>query len=259
MNCVERLKVPKKAKIILFDIETSPLISYTWGLYDQNVIALQEDWKLLSFAFKELGKKKVTCFTRLNFKDITDRALTKKLWELMDSADIIIAHNGDKFDVKKSNAKFLEHELMPPSPAQQIDTLKIARSRFALTSNKLDDLAKLLKVGSKLKTPGFPMWLGCMAGNKASFDIMAKYNKHDVLILEKVYLKLRQWAKNHPNIGQIEGLIDACPTCKSTALTSNGIRYTKVQSYRRYVCKNCGASSKGALEKKAIKPTRTGL
>lgn len=196
-------------KILLFDIETSPLISYTWGTFDQNVIKVKNEWTLLSFAFKWLGEKEVTCYTRKGEK--SDKHLTRKLWAIMDKADLIIAHNGDAFDIKKAQAKFLEHKLPPTRPFKTLDTLKVARQRFKLTSNRLDDLGELLGLGRKLHTGGFDLWLGCMADKPESWKIMAKYNKQDVVLLEKVYLELRPWAKTHIAIHR--GASGKCPRC----------------------------------------------
>ena len=44
-------------KILIVDIETTPLTSYTWGIYEQNVIKVVKDWKILCFAYKWLGEK----------------------------------------------------------------------------------------------------------------------------------------------------------------------------------------------------------
>lgn len=196
-------------KILLFDIETSPLIGYTWGTFDQNVIQVKDEWTLLSFAYKWFGSKEVFCKTRKGEK--TDKALTKQLWHVMSEADIIIGHNGDAFDIKKAQAKFLEHGLPPLKPFKSIDTLKVARQRFKLTSNRLDSLGELLGLGRKLKTGGFDLWLGCMADKPKSWALMAKYNKQDVVLLEKVYLKLRPWAKGHPPVHANKP--GHCPRC----------------------------------------------
>ena len=59
----------KKAKILIYDLETSPNQGYTWGKYEQNVIQFTKEWELLSFAYKWLGEKKVKCLARPNFKN----------------------------------------------------------------------------------------------------------------------------------------------------------------------------------------------
>ena len=226
-------------KIVLFDIENSPNTIYSWGVWEQNAIDIEEPWKLLSFAYKELDKKQVNCKYRYQFKDETDYTLTKHLWELLNDADIVIAHNGVAFDIKKSNAKFLEHGFPPPSPYKVIDTLKVARKHFKLNSNRLDDLGKLLKVGRKEKHPGWPMWKGCMQNLRWAWRLMVKYNKKDVILLEAVYNKLRPWIDNHPNIAFAEDRLENCPKCDSGHLQSRGTIQTKTSTYNRYQCQSC--------------------
>lgn len=99
-----------QSKILLLDIETSPLVSYTWGLYEQNVIKRIKSFTILSVAYKWLGgrTKVLACDT------LTEKQLLLKLHALMDSADVIIAHNGDSFDIRKINARFIVCNLKPP-------------------------------------------------------------------------------------------------------------------------------------------------
>jgi len=238
-----------KQNILLYDIETSPNISYTWGKYEQDVIAFKQEWQLLSFAFKWIGKAETRVVTRADFKDSTDKSLVKALWVVLNTADIVVAHNGRKFDNKKANAKFIEHGLKTVNKYQVVDTLEVARAKFGFNSNKLDDLGNLLKVGRKQKTEGFDLWLRCMAGDKKAFARMASYNKQDVKLLERVYLKLRPWMDRHPNMNIVNGTTDACPNCGKHALHSNGAKRTLSGIYNRYVCIACGASSKGPLMK----------
>ena len=48
-------------KILVIDIETSPLESWTWGIWDQNVSLeqIKTEWTILSFAAKWLGKRPI--------------------------------------------------------------------------------------------------------------------------------------------------------------------------------------------------------
>jgi len=52
-------KKGEEMKIILFDIETSPILAYVWGLYEQNVLNVVRPSYLLCFGWKELGKKEL--------------------------------------------------------------------------------------------------------------------------------------------------------------------------------------------------------
>lgn len=177
---------------MLFDIETSALEGDAWVTYDARLLDITKDWTLLSFAYKFLGSKATRVVTRQGQK--SDKAITKKLWEVLSKADVLIAHNGDRFDIPKANAKFLEHGLTRAVPRlQSIDTLKVARRNFALTSNRLNGLAELLGLGKKIDTGGYELWKSIKKNDPKAWKLMAKYNKHDVKLLEQVYLKLRKW------------------------------------------------------------------
>lgn len=234
-----------KPKILLFDIETSPNLAWVWGKYQQDVIEYDKEWQILCYAYKWMGERRVRSEST---KSQTEKDLVKKLWKLLDEADIVIAHNGDAFDIKKANAKFLEHGLTPPSGYQSVDTCKVARRYFKFNSNKLNDLARLLNIGEKAKTGGFDLWMGCMNGNPLSWLKMEFYCRKDVDLLEKVYFKLRPWMTNHPNLNIINGTSHACPNCGSHHTQRRGFAVTRTQKYARYQCTDCGAWSKGERE-----------
>lgn len=238
-----------KPRIILLDIETSPTLGYVWGMWEQNVIAVEDDWFMLSFAVKELGAKKTRTHCLPDYRGYVkdkqnDAALLWELWNEMDKSDVIIAHNGDGFDIKKSNSRFIYHGLKPPSPYKTIDTLKIARKHFGFTSNKLDDLADYLKVGRKLPHQGKHTWLGCMTGDKKQWNTMRKYNAHDLNLLEGCYMHMRPWATTHVNLNNYRK-DNVCPRCQSHSLIGRGYIYTKTGKRQQFQCKNCGGWSSG--------------
>jgi hypothetical protein len=239
--------------IILLDLETSPSLGWVWGMYDQNVIAVKDDWFILSFSIRRLDTWKncpiiTRClpdYPKTYARDKNnDKSLVKELWECIDAADIIIAHNGDRFDIRKANARFIYHKLGPPDPYKTVDTLKIARKHFKFDSNRLDDLAHYLGVGRKLPHEGKHTWLGCMSGDKKAWDVMRRYNAHDLELLEGVYMKLRAWSTTHVNLNNFTKA-GVCPTCQGTKLVHKGWNYTKTGKRKKYWCKACGAWSSG--------------
>ena len=232
-----------QAKILLIDVETSPSLGYVWGMYEQNVIEFKSQWYIMCFGAKWLGEKTVVKalpdYTLYKKNRENDKDLVKDIWRLMDEADIIIAHNGNKFDFKKINSRFAIHGLPPPSPYKAIDTCLVARRYFGFLSNKLDDLGNELGLGRKVKHSGFEMWKGCMSGNLFSWQEMKKYNKQDVDLLEKVYLHFRGWMHTHPNVSNLLSKT-CCPKCGSRNLHSKGFHFTQVGKYRRFQCQDCG-------------------
>lgn len=244
-------------KILLYDIETSPNIAYIWGKYEQNAVGdFLEERQIICIAWKWLGQKEVYALALPMFKDYkknpkNNKSLVKKLHNMFNEADIVIGHNVDKFDDKMTNCEFILHGLKPPHPHKTIDTLKVARTKFRFNSNKLDDLGLRLGLGRKVKTGGFDLWLGCLRGNPKSWAKMIHYNKGDVKLLEKIYLILRPWMTNHPNVYALESG-SGCPTCGAKQIKLKRDKWMIVGSGRqmRFRCLVCFSWCKGRYTKK---------
>lgn len=238
-------------KILLFDVENSPSLGWYYDLWKEgNIVGEKAGWYMLSFAYKWLGEKKVRSYALPDFNGYKpgsedDKALVKELWKLFDEADVVIAHNGDKFDTRKANARFMYYNMPPPSPYKTIDTLKVARKYAMFMSNKLDSLGDHLGHGRKVVHTGFHLWKGCMSGDMKAWKHMIKYNKQDVVLLEKLYLHLRPWITNHPNLGVLTNNPHACPNCGSNNLMKQGTDYTSTGRVQQYNCKGCGRWSRG--------------
>lgn len=230
---------PLSPRIILIDIESSPALGWTWQRYEADVLKCERDWELLSFAWKELGRQPTRCVARPDFKDKTDRSLTGAAWKVLNEADVVIGHNAERFDVRKLRAKFLEHGLPPTRSFKIVDTLKIARSQFAFSSNKLNELAATLKLGSKLRTGGIDLWFDCMAGDTRAWARMRRYNAQDVVLLERVYERLKAWHPSHPNLALHEDR-PGCPVCSSLAVQRRGWNVNRATKAPRFHCRDCG-------------------
>lgn len=241
------------AKIVYFDIETSPNIVYTWGAgYEENVIEVIEPWFMISFAYRWEGEpaKNTKCVIVTPEEALArdDSRVVEALRDVLDECDIAVAHNGDRFDKKKFNARLIKHGFGPPQPYRTIDTLKVARGNFQFNSNKLDDLGEYLDVGRKVKHEGFGLWKACMNGDPAALDRMAKYNIGDITLLRNVYMKLRPFMPTHPNLA-LYGDIDSCPKCGAhrSNLTRRGYRYTNLTKKVVWHCKACNGYSSSRL------------
>jgi RNase_H superfamily len=245
--------VTDKPKILTLDIETSPLESWTWGIWDQNIglEQIKVEWSILAYAAKWLDSKKVIYQdTGGNGADKVryDYPLLNNLWELLNEADLVIAQNGVRFDIKKINARLIMNGFGPYSPIRVIDTLQVAKKHFGFTSNKLEWQGKYVAGVEKSKHkkfPGFELWAECLKDNPAAWAEMKKYNKQDVIATELLYLKQRPWIANHPNMGTFHEAGMSCPVCDSTDIYKNGTRVLQLGRYQRYHCNNCGAWPRG--------------
>ncbi len=162
------------------------------------------------------------------------------MWKLINEADIIVAHNLDGFDLKRANTRFLKHNLPHPDYYRKIDTLKVVRQNFKISSNKLDYVCKFLGLDTKINTGGFELWKKCYDGDKEALSKMNEYCNNDVKILENVYLELRPYIKNHPRIELEDG---KCPNCGSDNLKRVSPYKTQRYEYEGYRCNNCSALS----------------
>lgn len=250
-----------KPRILLFDIETSPLTAYTWSLWDEvrSFDKVLEDWCMLTWAAKWLGEEEIIYDSNhLHGDPLDDTPIVHSLHSLIDEADIIIAHNGNKFDIKKMNARFLAAGLTPPSPYKKIDTLAEAKKNFALTSNRLDAIGEMFGLGRKIDTGGFDLWVRYMAGDEEAGNLMVDYNMEDVLLLERVYHKLRPWMNNHPNLGVYSDEEETqCAKCGSSHIHWRGYATTQAGRYPRYQCQDCGGWGRGRFTELPINKRRT--
>jgi hypothetical protein len=235
-------------KILILDIETAPVQGYVWRLWKQNVYIdqVESDWFMLSWAAKWLFDSEIFSDVLTPEESLSedDERISKSMWEFVDHADVIIGHNVDAFDMPKLNTRWLIHGINPPSPYRTVDTKKEAKKRFLFSSNKLDFIARVLGTPVKMDDGGFNTWKGCIHGEKDSLLLMEEYNREDINVTEEVYLKLRPWIKNHPNLGLYyndDGI--RCRVCGSENLTwEDGKCYaTPLNKYSVVRCDECGA------------------
>jgi uncharacterized protein YprB with RNaseH-like and TPR domain len=179
------------ARILIVDIETAPNSAYVWRFFKENVGAKQviQNSYMLSYAAKWLGEKEIF------YEDLSNQheaQMLNTLHPLLDEADIVVAHNGDGFDLPHIQGRFLMHNIKPPAPYKQVDTVKVARKEFNFPSNSLEYLSNVLdlaiKKGQHKKFPGFELWLGVLRNDPEAWAEMREYNIDDILVLEQLYL-----------------------------------------------------------------------
>jgi len=234
----------KEMKILLWDIETSKMLVRTFSLYPESISHedIVKDWHIISIAYKWAGEDEVHVITKSG-KD-NDRGLVRKMHKVISQADLLVHHNGNKFDMPKFMSKVIEYNLPPLPKIPMYDTLKAAR-KTAFSSRRLDYLLDKLVDDRKLDNPK-GLWNRATDGDKEAVAQMAKYNKHDVVLLEELYNILKPYNLiPHPNSNVYNNTSDACPHCGSVELIKRGYNMTRIGKYQRYQCTNCGGWSQG--------------
>jgi len=271
----KKYSISSKCRILIFDIETSPQLSLPWGCLKQfiNPEQLLGASKVLCWSARWLDEKKVhymqmdipdkgglpddpmAALQRLaKFYTYSDYDVCEGLWLLFDDADIVVAHNGKAFDTAHMNTRWLDHGFLPPSPYKIIDTLLTARKQFNFPRSKLESICRYRNIGKKTDHEGFELWKKCMCGDKDAWARMKKYNINDVKVLAGVYLDMRPWMLQHPNVAlSYEDGLARCTACGAAALTElTKTAKTAASIFDSYRCDACG---KIMRSRKRIKPT----
>lgn len=253
-------------KVLLFDVETAPMKAFVWARWNQNINleATISEWYMLCWSAKWLYSNDVISYRLTSDEALNedDSRIVKELWKLINEADIVVAYNGKKADVKWMNSRFIVHELAPPKPYFMVDPCEVARKSFGFSSNKLDALAGYFNIPHKMET-SFQLWKDCVAGNEEALEYMSTYCGQDVKLLEDVYIIMRPWIVGHPNMGNLlDEEIPLCSICasKNLELIPDKYYYTSVGKYNLYRCKDCGSISRGRvnLNKGKIKTVAVG-
>lgn len=226
LNLEDEFIVEKMKNVYFLDIETSLINARIFRPGIQTVTAEQTNsyTKLLTASWgsmydlytkKEKGVIGVgNHFDAKTFaKDpLDDTLVLRGLWEVLDKADVIVAHNVS-FDAGWAFGRFLQLGWPLPSKFSTVCTYT-ALHKYTFTSKKLDQLSKQLIGTSKLKT-NFDLWNRCSDGDLEAFEEMLQYNKGDVYdTMFQVYLRTCQYFPDYA--------VDMCdygmemPLCKVT-------------------------------------------
>jgi DNA polymerase elongation subunit (family B) len=240
-----------KAKILYLDLETSPNIGWFWSASWKTSIStnqITDERQIIMASYKWAGEKKVH---RIDWglKKQCDKQLLKKLSKVINEADLVVAHNGDRFDLKWINTRLLFHGLDPLHRVNSEDTLKLAKRHFNFNSNRLDYIGQYLKVGRKIETGGIQLWLDIIfKKSKTAMNKMGKYCDQDVVLLEKVHNKLSKF--NERTYAVYSGDTMSCNNCGSDHLHAN--RSYKLRSgaeKKVLTCQSCGSSKSVPMQK----------
>lgn len=233
-------------KILILDIETKPAQAYVWRAFGEQNIGVEQiidAGGIICVGYKWLGSRE--CHLVSEWADGKANML-RTIHEVMSEADAVVTYNGDKFDLPKLQGEFLLAGLGPTPPLTSIDVVKAVR-KFGFFVNRLAFIGPFLGVGAKIKHEGFDLWVKVMAGDQRAQGRMSRYCKQDVNLLEKLYVKVRPFIRNHPHMGDDKG--HQCGACGSNKTHSRGYRRTKAFRIQRLQCQSCGAWQDGKREK----------
>ncbi len=234
-------------QVLFLDTENAPNIGVFWGIHDQRISYkdIIHEWWLISGQWSWGDSKQVNTVSVLddgkrfkkNFRD--DYHVIKTLRDVISEADIIVGHNINGHDLKKIQAKVIEHKLPPIKMPKIVDTLQWAK-KFGFTSRKLSSLCEKLDLTHKLSHEA-GIFLDAALGCPTAIKKIVTYGKGDIPTVRDLYYRLRPYAPTHPNMNLYRGTgVACCPKCSSTEFQKRGYRYTTVGKFQSYSCNECG-------------------
>lgn len=236
-------------RILFLDIETKPIVAEVWKLFGVDYIGLnqvREFGGTICVGAMWGGSKRVQFYSDWQHGHPAMLEAIHRLWS---EADAVCGYNSDRFDIKKLKGEFVRAGMDPPPPVASIDVFKAVKREFSFDSHKLDHVANLLGVGSKLKHEGHQLWTKVMQGDPKAQRMMQRYCCQDVRLLEQVYLKMLPWISNHPYLGRATGY--SCNRCGSKNLTAQGEKRTQHFRIQSLKCADCGGWRQGLRKKVA--------
>ena len=240
-----------KPRILILDIETKLVEAYTFSIRDVHITHKQiKDLNASArmihcVGYKWVGERKVTVLSEWEHGY---SEMIRQTHALLSEADAVVTYNGASFDIPKLNGQFMLEGMALPPPLTQIDLYKAAR-KLGFICNKLDYIAQIMGLGSKVKHPGLDMWIACFNGDPKAQRKMAKYCAGDISLTEDVYTKLIPYITDHPHLGDTDK--NDCGACGSSRMQSRGVRRTKAMFIARLQCQGCGSWQNGKRSKAA--------
>lgn len=249
------LNTTRSARILLLDIETSPMEYYSWSRDPQYLSPEMKikDWGILCWSAKWLFEPEIMgqSVTPKEAKNRTQDSILGGIWDLMNEANIVVTQNGNNFDLKKLNTKFIKARMPEPSQYISVDTLAVAKGRFSFTYNSLEELGKeLLGLEEGKIKMNMTDWKQCVTGSQEHLDKMLFYCKNDVApLLEDVYLAELPWIKSHPNLNLFTAHDkNVCRNCESQDLKWSESYCTPQGLWLGWRCNSCGALGRGTVK-----------
>lgn len=239
----------RKLDVLLFDIEVSPAVSFTWNAtpkYLPEYMFIEQQYVICwSAQWLNGGPVISDRVTPQEAATGDDSRVVSSLIELMNQADLVAGHNAKNFDAKWVRGQAWLRGLEVPRDVQVIDTLALAKRSFRLPHNSLDALLKR-KLGTEKHHTNFSWWSDIYFSAKAedwekcekAISRMSRYCANDVRQNVKLLRSMKPYVRGLPRL--VDSNDPVCPTCGGKNLTKNGKRYTKAFTKQEWLCKDCG-------------------
>lgn len=130
-----------------------------------------------------------------------DSKIVRDIVKTLLNYDIWCAHNGARFDVPFLRSRMLRAGMEPLPAKKLVDPVLLARSKLKLSYNSLEKVAEHLGCNSKTEVRP-EMWLrASLDGSREAMNYIVEHCVQDVLVLEKVIGRLKEYSTNFNSWG----------------------------------------------------------
>lgn len=208
----------KKRNRIFYDLETSQIIFKGWRTGKQFVGGHQiiEHQKIISFHWSWEHEEEVH-HVHWGLNKQCDKKVIKEIVKQFSNASEVVAHNGDKFDMKKIYARAMFHDIPFHKTFKSYDTYKEIKNIASLPSYSLKECCKYYGLPLKLDSGGLATWDEVQFNkSQAALDHLLYYGDGDITSLKALFFKILPYINHKTNFAVLHGGERwMCPECDS--------------------------------------------
>ena len=160
--------------------------------------------------------------------------------KVVESADVVLGQNSDRFDIKQVNTQRLLHRQPPISWPISEDLMKQVKKHFYVASSSLEYMATLLTGEGKSRMQ-FQDWIDIVERKDAkAMEKMKRYCKKDVLKTQEVWERICPYVTPRAHRGVIMGRgSNTCKSCGSYKIVRDGHLYSSTGKTQIVRCRDC--------------------
>ena len=168
-----------------------PSVNLDFVCFDIETSNLNADFSILMTAcIKPYGRETIVFraddYPEWKKERANDYRIVKAVAEELRKHAIVVAHFGSGFDIPYLRAKMTKHGLEPLPQMFGIDSWRIAKQNFKVSSRRLKNLADYFDIGEKELVEGGLWMKAAYNGSREAMDKIVEHNIKDVEILEKL-------------------------------------------------------------------------
>ena len=171
--------------------DTAPM-QENMGIFDIETTGLKANWShMLSWCMKEHGKDVIhsDCITTREARDKNDTRIIKSAVEEIKKYDRILTYYGSRFDIPYTRSRALYHKMEFPAyrDLYHTDLYYVARSKFAIHSNRLGAICQFFGIEAKNHPMTPELWQRAGAGQPEALKEILTHCEEDVCSTDEVF------------------------------------------------------------------------